>query len=51
MTVAVLVAGLGAIALGGALVAARATFVVGLGVQATGAVAVAVAGFWSARRR
>ena len=46
VTVAVLVAGLGAIALGGALVAARATFVVGLVVQATGTVAVASAGFW-----
>ncbi len=42
---AVLVAGLGAIALGGILAATRATFLTGLGLQAAGAVAVAVAGF------
>jgi hydrogenase-4 component B len=46
MSGAVLVAGLGAIALGGALVAARATFLAGFVLQATGAVCVAVAGFW-----
>jgi hydrogenase-4 component B len=43
---AVLVAGLGAIALGGILAATRATFPTGLGLQAAGAVGVAVAGFW-----
>jgi hydrogenase-4 component B len=41
-----LVAGLGAIALGALLTAARRAFVVGIAVQATGAAAVAVAGFW-----
>jgi hydrogenase-4 component B len=46
VTGALLVAGLGAIALGGALVAARATFAAGLVLQALGAVGVAVAGFW-----
>jgi hydrogenase-4 component B len=43
---AVLVAGLGAIALGGVLATARATFVAGLVLQAIGAIGVAVAGFW-----
>jgi hydrogenase-4 component B len=42
---AVLVVGLSAIALGGVLSAARAAFRAGLGLQAAGAVAVAVAGF------
>ena len=43
---AVLVAGLCAIALGGVLVAARATFFAGLVLQAAGAGSVAVAGLW-----
>ena len=46
MTGALLVAGLGAIALGGVLVAARATLRAGLVLQAAGAAGVAVAGFW-----
>jgi hypothetical protein len=41
VTGALLVAGLGAIALGGALVAGRATFLAGLVLQALGAVGVA----------
>jgi formate hydrogenlyase subunit 3/multisubunit Na+/H+ antiporter MnhD subunit len=43
---AVLVAALGALALGGVLVATRATFLTGLMLQAAGAVGIAVAGFW-----
>jgi hydrogenase-4 component B len=43
---ALVVAGLGAIVLGGALVAARSTFLAGLVLQAAGAAGVAVAGFW-----
>ena len=46
MTGALLVAGLGGIAVGGALVAARATFAAGFALQATGALCVAAAGFW-----
>ena len=45
---ALLIAGLGAVALGGALTAVRrATFLAGLYVQAAGAVALAAAGFWA----
>ncbi len=47
MTGAVVIVALSAIALGGVLVAARATFLPGLVVQAAGAVGVAVAGFWA----
>jgi hydrogenase-4 component B len=47
VTGAVLVVGLGAIALGGALCAARRLFAAGLAVQAAGAALVAVAGFWT----
>ncbi|HEY3181934.1 MAG TPA: proton-conducting transporter membrane subunit [Gaiellaceae bacterium] len=47
MIAALLVAGLGAIALGGVVGARRASFAVGLGLQATGAAAVGVAGFWT----
>jgi len=43
---AAVVAGLGAIALGGALVAGRSTFRAGLVLQAAGATGVAFAGFW-----
>ncbi|MHB1242732.1 MAG: proton-conducting transporter transmembrane domain-containing protein [Gaiellaceae bacterium] len=46
MTGALLVAGLGAIALGGALSGFRATFPAGLAVQAAGAAGIAAAGFW-----
>ena len=46
MTGALLVAGLGAIALGGVLVGARAALRAGLVLQAAGAAGVAVAGFW-----
>jgi hydrogenase-4 component B len=44
---ALLVAGLGAVALGGVLAAARRTFRPGLALQAAGAAAIGVAGFWS----
>jgi len=47
LTGALLVAGLGAIALGGLLAARRVTFAAGLGVQAAGAAILAVAGFWT----
>ena len=47
MTGAILVAGLGAVALGGALCAARRTFTAGIAVQAAGAALVAVGGFWA----
>ena len=47
MTGAILVLGLGAVALGGALSAARRAFAAGLAVQATGAALVAVGGFWA----
>ena len=46
MTGAVLVAGLAAIALGGVLVAARATYRAGVAVQTAGAIGIGVAGFW-----
>ena len=46
MTVALLVAGLGVIALGGVLTAIRPNFAEGLYVQAAGAAAVSLAGFW-----
>ena len=47
MTGALLVAGLSAIALGGALGVWRRAFSAGLYVQAAGAAGVAVAGFWA----
>ncbi len=47
MTGAVLVLGLSAVGLGGALCAARRTFAAGLAVQAAGAALVAVGGFWA----
>ncbi|MGZ8715754.1 MAG: proton-conducting transporter transmembrane domain-containing protein [Gaiellaceae bacterium] len=47
MTGALLVAGLSAIALGGALGAWRRAFSAGLHVQAAGAAGIAVAGFWA----
>ncbi|HKY24741.1 MAG TPA: proton-conducting transporter membrane subunit [Gaiella sp.] len=47
MIAALLVAGLGAVALGGVLAAARRTFRPGLALQAAGAAAIGVAGFWS----
>jgi hydrogenase-4 component B len=47
LTGVLLVAGLGAIALGGALAARRPSFTAGLALQAAGAAAVAVAGFWT----
>ena len=47
MTGAILVAGLAAVGLGGALCAARRTFATGLAVQAAGAALVAVGGFWA----
>ena len=47
MTGAILVAGLAAVGLGGALCAARRTFSAGLVVQAAGAALVAVGGFWA----
>jgi hydrogenase-4 component B len=43
----VLILGLAAVALGGALCAARRAFAIGLGVQAAGAALVAAAGFWA----
>ena len=46
MTGALLIAGLGAIALGGVLAVRRVTFAAGLEVQAAGAAVVAIAGFW-----
>ncbi|MGZ4239894.1 MAG: proton-conducting transporter transmembrane domain-containing protein [Solirubrobacteraceae bacterium] len=46
MTGVLLVAGLAAIALGGMLAAARRTFAAGIWLQAAGAAAVGVAGFW-----
>jgi hydrogenase-4 component B len=47
VTGALLVAGLSAIALGGVLGSSRQAFSIGLHVQAIGATAVAVAGFWA----
>ena len=47
MTGPILVLGLGAVALGGALCAARRAFAAGLVVQAAGAALVAVSGFWA----
>ncbi len=47
MTGAVLVLGLGAVALGGAMCASRRAFAPGLAVQAAGAALVAVGGFWA----
>lgn len=47
MSGALLVAGLGGIAVGGALVAARATFGAGFVLQAAGAFCVGAAGFWT----
>ncbi len=47
MTGAILVLGLGTVALGGALSAARRTFAAGLAVQAGGAALVALGGFWA----
>jgi hydrogenase-4 component B len=44
---ALLLAGVGAIALGGVLSVAQRTLTAGLGVQATGAAAVGAAGFWA----
>ena len=46
MTAVLLVAGLGAIALGALLAAARPSFSFGIATQAAGAAVVAVAGFW-----
>jgi hydrogenase-4 component B len=46
VTGALLVAGLGAVAVGGVLVAARQTLRPGLALQALGALGIAVAGFW-----
>ena len=47
MTGTILVAGLAAVGLGGALCAARRTFAPGLAVQSAGAALVAVGGFWA----
>jgi hydrogenase-4 component B len=47
VTAALLVAGLSAIALGGVLCISRRAFTAGLLVQAVGAAAIAVAGFWA----
>jgi hydrogenase-4 component B len=47
VTGAILVVGLGVVALGGALCAARRTFTAGLSAQAVGAGLVAVGGFWA----
>ena len=47
MTGVILAVALGAIALGGVLAAGRTTFRAGIGLQAAGAIGLAVAGFWA----